>query len=566
LECGSLLPLSERSRQALQKRRQVAALQGGAARRFLIFVIVPSLMTDRPFFILIVLDGFGCRRESEFNAIAQARTPTFDDLFAHCSWKKLEASGLAVGLPAGQMGNSEVGHLNMGAGRIVDQDTVRISKAIERNELARNETLTATFARLKESGRSIHFAGLLSDGGVHSQQRHLHGLIDAALQNGMTSQDGRPGVFIHAILDGRDTPPVSARKYLTDLLDFIADEPGVQLASIIGRYYTMDRDRRWERIRRGYDLMTLGLGVQSSDPLGTLDRFYHSKITDEFMEPISILGAEGTHGKVEDGDALLFFNFRADRMRQIVTAFRDPAFEGFERMVWPKAQLLSMVRYREDFDLPVVFPPQEIRHYLGQVLAEAGLSQLRIAETEKYAHVTFFFNGGSDQISEGEERMLISSPKVATYDLRPEMSVKELAAQVAEHIDSRQHDVIILNIANPDMVGHTGVMSAAVKAIEFTDEAVGEILAAVRRVHGIALITADHGNCELMFDTATNQPHTAHTTNPVPLILVDPEERFAGLSADGALENVAPTILDILGLEKPAEMTAASLLLAKAAR
>jgi 2,3-bisphosphoglycerate-independent phosphoglycerate mutase len=523
-------------------------------------------MIDRPFFILIVLDGFGCRREREFNAIAQASTPTFDDLFAHCSWKKLEASGLAVGLPAGQMGNSEVGHLNMGAGRIVDQDTVRIGKAIERNELARNETLTATFARLTESGRSIHLAGLLSDGGVHSQQRHLHGLIDAALQNGMTSQHGRPGVFVHAILDGRDTPPVSARKYLSDLLDFIAGKPGVQLASIIGRYYTMDRDRRWERIRRGYDLMTLGLGVQSSDPLGTLDRFYDSKITDEFMEPVSLLGPHGTHGKVEDGDALLFFNFRADRMRQIVTAFRDPTFEGFERTVWPKAELLSMVRYRDDFDFPVVFPPQEVRHYLGQVLAEAGLSQLRIAETEKYAHVTFFFNGGSDQISQGEERMLISSPKVATYDLRPEMSVKELAAQVAAQIDSREHDVVILNIANPDMVGHTGIMSAAVKAIEFTDEAVGEILAAVRRVHGVALITADHGNCELMFDTATNQPHTAHTTNPVPLILVDPERRFAGLSADGALENVAPTILDILGLEKPAEMTAASLLQAKAAR
>jgi 2,3-bisphosphoglycerate-independent phosphoglycerate mutase len=523
-------------------------------------------MTDRPFFILIVLDGFGCRRERDFNAIAQAATPVFDELFAHCSWKKLDASGLAVGLPAGQMGNSEVGHLNMGAGRIVDQDTVRISKAIEHNELAKNPALTGICHRLKTNARSLHLAGLLSDGGVHSQQQHLHGLVDAALQNGMSTNDSHPSVFIHAILDGRDTPPVSARKYLTDLLEFISDKPGVQLASIIGRYYTMDRDRRWERIRRGYDLMTLGLGIQSSDPLATLDRFYHAGTTDEFMEPVSILGPAGTHGKVEDGDALLFFNFRADRMRQIVTAFRDPAFEGFERTVWPRAELLSMVRYREDFDFPVVFPPQEIHNYLGQVLAAAGLRQLRIAETEKYAHVTFFFNGGSDQISEGEERMLISSPKVATYDLKPEMSVKELAAQVAAQIDSREHDVVILNIANPDMVGHTGVMTAAVKAIEFTDAAVGEILAAVRRVHGVALITADHGNCELMFDTATNQPHTAHTTNPVPLILVDPEERFAGLSVRGALENVAPTILDILGLEKPAEMTAASLLLAKAAR
>ncbi len=508
-------------------------------------------MSERPFLILIVLDGFGCRNDREWNAIAQADKPRFDELFRHSPWTTLEASGLAVGLPAGQMGNSEVGHLNIGAGRIVDQDIVRISKAIGRGDMLHNET----FLHAVKGHAAIHFAGLLSDGGVHSLQSHLHGLIDSALQLGAEN------VFVHAFLDGRDTPPKSAERYLGELLEFLADKPKAHLSTIVGRYFAMDRDKRWERVQRAYDLMTLGVGTQTKDPLGTVRRFYEQGVTDEFMEPIAVLTAEGAHpGRIEEGHSLLFFNFRADRMRQLGAALAFDDFDGFSRPVWPRPDVYTINRYREDWKLPVVFPPQEIRNHLGQVLSRAGLKQLRIAETEKYAHVTFFFNGGSDEPSPGEERILIPSPKVATYDLKPEMSVRELADRVVQEVASRKYDVIIMNIANPDMVGHTGVMDATVKAIADTDEAVRKILEAVEKVDGVALITADHGNAELMFDETTNQPHTAHTTNPVPLILVDPKKRYGALRGGGSLENVAPTILDILGVEQPAEMTAPSLL------
>ena len=499
-------------------------------------------MAERPFLILIVLDGFGCRKDREWNAIAQASKPRFDHLFRESPWTTLEASGEAVGLPAGQMGNSEVGHLSIGAGRIVDQDIVRISKAIDHGELLKNRVLVDA---IKKS-RAIHFVGLLSDGGVHSLQSHLHGLIDAALANGAQE------VYVHAILDGRDTPPKSAERYLKNQ---------DHLATIIGRYYTMDRDKRWDRVQRGYDLMTLGVGTETKHPIETMRRFYEQGVTDEFMEPISIVAEDGSHhGRIEDGDTVIFFNFRADRMRQIVTAFKDERFDGFNRAVWPKVSLITMNQYHEDFNLPVLFPPIEVKNHLGEVLSHAGLEQLRIAETEKYAHVTFFFNGGSDAQSPGEERVLIPSPKVATYDLKPEMSVPELADRVVQEIGKRNYDVIILNIANPDMVGHTGVMEAAVKAVHATDAAVDEILTAVEKVDGIALITADHGNCELMYDEKTGQPHTAHTTNPVPLILFDPRKRFGTLRGGGALENVAPTILAILGIDQPKEMTAESLI------
>jgi 2,3-bisphosphoglycerate-independent phosphoglycerate mutase len=314
-------------------------------------------------------------------------------------------------------------------------------------------------------------------------------------------------------------------------------------------------------VQRGYDLMTLGVGTETKQPIETVLRFYQQEVTDEFMEPIAVLTPQGSHlGRVEDGDALLFFNFRADRMRQIVTAFKDDDFQGFTRAVRPKIQLITMNQYRQDFGLPVLFPPIEVKNHLGEVLSHAGLKQLRIAETEKYAHVTFFFNGGSDSQSPGEDRVLIPSPKVATYDLEPEMSLPDLADRVVQEIGKRDYDVIILNIANPDMVGHTGIMEAAVKAIHVTDEAIDRILTAVEKVDGIALITADHGNCELMFDEATGQPHTAHTTNPVPLILFDPKKRFGTLRNGGALENVAPTVLAILGIDQPREMTAESLL------
>ncbi len=508
-------------------------------------------MADRPFFILIVLDGFGCRKDREWNAIAQAQKPRFDRLFRESPWTTLDACGTAVGLPPGQMGNSEVGHLNIGAGRVVDQDIVRITKAVDGHELKNNHVLIDAV----KNSRAIHFAGLLSDGGVHSLQHHLHGLIEAALEIGATS------IFVHAILDGRDTPPKSAERYLEGLLAFLKDKPKARLATIIGRYYTMDRDKRWERVQRGYELMTLGVGTETKYPIETLRRFYEQGVTDEFVEPISVLTPDGAHlGRVEDGHALVFFNFRADRMRQIVTAFKDDDFQGFTRAVHPRVKVVTMNRYREDWTLPVLFPPVEVKNHLGEVLSRAGLRQLRIAETEKYAHVTFFFNGGSDTQSPGEDRVLIPSPKVATYDLKPEMSLPELADRVVQEIEKRSFEVIILNIANPDMVGHTGVMDAAVKAVHATDEAVDSILTAVEKVDGVALITADHGNCELMFDEKTSQPHTAHTTNPVPLILFDPKKRFGRLREGGALENVAPTILAILSIDQPAEMTGDSLL------
>jgi 2,3-bisphosphoglycerate-independent phosphoglycerate mutase len=508
-------------------------------------------MAQRPFVILIVLDGFGCRKEKEWNAIAEAKKPRLDRLFRESAWTTLEASGLAVGLPEGQMGNSEVGHLNMGAGRVVDQDIVRISKSIQSGELLKNDV----FASAVKNSPSIHFVGLLSDGGVHSLQEHLHGLIDGAIRAGAQN------VYVHAILDGRDTPPKSALKYLQSLLDFIKDKPQAHLATIIGRYYTMDRDKRWERVQRGYDLMTLGVGTETKDPLEPVRRFYEQNVTDEFIEPISVVLPDGSHrGRIEDGDALLFFNFRADRMRQIVTSLKDEEFTGFPRAVHPKAKILTINRYHEDFNLPVVYPPQVLKNHLGEVLSSKGLKQLRIAETEKYAHVTFFFNGGADAQFPGEERILIPSPKVATYDLQPEMSLPELTDRVVQEIAARQYDVVIMNIANPDMVGHTGVMKAAVEAVHATDTAVDKILDAVDKIGGIALITADHGNCELMFDPATDQPHTAHTTNPVPLILADAKKRHGPLRIGGALSNVAPTILNILGIDQPREMTAESLL------
>jgi 2,3-bisphosphoglycerate-independent phosphoglycerate mutase len=507
-------------------------------------------MAERPLLTLIVLDGFGCRKEREWNAIAAAETPRFDRLFRESAWTTLEASGLAVGLPEGQMGNSEVGHLNIGAGRVVDQDIVRISKSIGAGELQQ----IPAFVDAVRNARAVHFAGLLSDGGVHSLQTHLHGMIDAALALGARQ------VYVHAILDGRDTPPRSAETYLGRLLAHLEGK-NAKLATVIGRYFTMDRDKRWERVQRGYDLMTLGVGTETKDPLETLRRFYEQNITDEFVEPISVLTPAGSHeGRVEDGDALFFVNFRADRMRQIVTSFMDPEFDGFPRAVHPRVQLVTMNRYNESFDLPVVYPPQAIRNNLGEVLSRAGLRQFRIAETEKYAHVTFFFNGGSDTQFAGEDRLLVPSPKVKTYDLKPEMSVFEVTDKVVEAIASKRYDVVIMNIANPDMVGHTGVMEAAVTAVRDTDLAVDRILAAVEKVDGIALITADHGNAELMFDPKTNQPHTAHTLFPVPLILFDAKKRFGTLRGGGVLSNVAPTILHILGIEKPAEMTADSLL------
>ncbi|HUP64460.1 MAG TPA: 2,3-bisphosphoglycerate-independent phosphoglycerate mutase [Thermoanaerobaculia bacterium] len=520
-------------------------------------------MPKKPSFaILAVLDGFGCRDEHDWNAIAQAATPNLDRLLAQPASTRIEASGERVGLPAGQMGNSEVGHLNMGAGRVVDQDILRISKAVRSGEISRSPVLVEALERIKREGKAIHLVGLLSDGGVHSLQEHLHGLIQATLDSGVVPRrENLPAVYIHAILDGRDTPPRSALANLERLLAFIAGKPAIRLSTIIGRYFTMDRDRRWDRIQQGYDLMTLGMGVETSNPLESIQRFYEKGITDEFIHPIAVLGPEGEHrGKIHQGDTVLFYNFRADRMRQVVSAFNDPEFDGFPRSMAPKVDLISMVRYHEDFAFPVIFPPVEVKAHLGEVIAARGIRQLRIAETEKYAHVTFFFNGGSDQASEGEDRVLVPSPKVATYDMKPEMSVFELGERLLEEIRTGRYGFIVLNIANPDMVGHTGVMPAAVRAVEATDEVMGRIMNEVEARGGVLVMTADHGNCEIMFDPSTGQPHTAHTSSPVPLVVFDPSQRWTHLRDGGALENVAPTILEILGIPKPSEMTASSLL------
>lgn len=520
-------------------------------------------MTSQPsFVILVVLDGFGCREGKEWNAIAQADHPNLTRLFAENPWAPIEASGERVGLPHGQMGNSEVGHLNVGAGRVVHQDIVRISKAVRSGEISSNPTLVEACERLKKTGKAIHLVGLLSDGGVHSLQEHLHGLIKAAVENGMDVREGGlPSVYIHAILDGRDTPPRSALANLNRLQEYIADFPQVRLSTIVGRYYTMDRDNRWERTQQGYDLMTLGMGIETSNPTTVVERFYESGITDEFMKPIAVLGPEGEHrGKIHTGDTILFFNFRADRMRQIVTAFRDSDFQGFDRSMVVQPDLTSMTRYREDFEFPVVFGPNQVPNHLGDVIANQGWEQLRIAETEKYAHVTFFFNGGSDSVSPGEKRILVPSPKVATYDLKPEMSVVELTERLLAELRGGKYRFIVMNIANPDMVGHTGVMPAAVTAVEATDAQLGRIMRVVEDSGGVMVLTADHGNCEIMFDPATGQAHTAHTTSPVPLVVFDSSRRWSRMEQGGALENVAPTILEIFGIEKPEEMTAQSLL------
>lgn len=518
-------------------------------------------MADRPFLILIVLDGFGCRSGNEWNAIASADAPRFRSLKERGVRTTLEASGIRVGLPAGQMGNSEVGHLNIGAGRVVDQDVLRISKAVNSGEIGQIPIVEQTLRKVRETNKSLNLIGLLSDGGVHSLQEHLHGLIQAGVDAGISRERG-PSIFIHAILDGRDTPPRSSDGYLRELIEFIRDKPDVRLASIVGRYYAMDRDERWERLQRAWDLFTLGIGTESKSPLDCIHQHYEQGITDEFMEPIAVAGPAGDYrGRIDDGDAVILFNFRADRMRQLVTAFREDDFEGFERIVRPRVDLLTMTQYhREWTDVPPIFPPVDIRNHLGQVLSSAGMRQLRIAETEKYAHVTFFFNGGSDTVNPGEERVLVPSPKVATYDLQPEMSLNALTDRVVEAISGKQFDIVVLNIANPDMVGHTGVMKAAIKAVEATDAAVGRILDAVAGIGGTAMITADHGNCEIMWNEQTGQPHTAHTTSPVPLILVENGRRSGTLRDGGALENVAPTLLDLLGIEAPSEMTAESLL------
>ncbi len=497
--------------------------------------------------MLVILDGWGWREEAEDNAVRQARTPNFERLWAAGPHAFLRTSGLDVGLPEGQMGNSEVGHLNIGAGRVVMQELPRISKAISDGSLAQNPALLALIEALRRTGGACHLMGLVSPGGVHSHQDHA-----AALARLLA--DARVPVHVHAFTDGRDTPPLSGSDYLARLQSALP--AGARVGTVSGRYYAMDRDNRWARVEKAWRAMALGEGPSFADAASAMDAAYGGDVTDEFVVPAVI----GAYRGMADGDALLCFNFRADRVREILAAFLDADFTGFARPRVPKlAAAAGMTRYSDALAplMGVLFPSQAMDGLLGEVVAGAGRRQLRMAETEKYPHVTYFLDGGQEAELPGEDRVMVPSPKVATYDLQPEMSAPELAAKAIEAIESGQYDLIVLNFANPDMVGHTGSLPAAIKAVETVDAELGRIADAVEKAGGALLVIADHGNCEMMRDPETGGPHTAHTTNPVPVLLVN--QPGAALR-DGRLADVAPTLLALLGLPQPAAMTGRSLL------
>jgi 2,3-bisphosphoglycerate-independent phosphoglycerate mutase len=497
--------------------------------------------------VLFVLDGFGVRAEKRDNAIALARTPGFDGLRARYPHTTLAASELRVGLPEGQMGNSEVGHLNLGAGRVVYMDSTRISLAVRQGTIARNPVIVEAMDRVRERG-ALHLMGLVSDGGVHSYQEHLEGLLRLARDRGLRR------VFVHAFLDGRDTPPASGAGYLEKLQAFLGELGVGKIAVVSGRYYAMDRDKRWDRVEKAWRAMVLGEGMPAEEPVEAVRRSYTQNVTDEFLVPVVIHEGGRPVATLGEGDSALFFNFRADRARQLTAALTQRGFDGFPRPVFPKLHFVCMTEYDQSFGLPVAFPPEALRNIVADVLAGAGVRNLRIAETEKYAHVTYFFNGGVEKPWPGEDRILVPSAKVATYDLKPEMSAYGITDKLLEQLAAGTHRVVIGNFANPDMVGHTGVLEAAIKAVEVVDDCLRRIVEAVLGRRGAVLITADHGNCELMRDPVTGQPHTAHTLNPVPFYLVHEDAR-GPLREDGALEDVGPTMLGLLGLPRPAEMT-----------
>ena len=502
--------------------------------------------------VLCVLDGWGYRPEAADNAIAQAETPNWDRMWAAGPRALLQASEEEVGLPKGQMGNSEVGHMNLGAGRVVFQDLPMIDKAIIGGEFSRNPALLEMSAKLRASGGRAHILGLLSPGGVHSHQDHLVALAKSL------SGAGVP-VIVHAFTDGRDVPPQSADEQLRRFVADIAPLPGVSVGTVIGRYYAMDRDKRWERVSRAYATLVEGTGERAAaDPVSAVTQSYAEGVNDEFILPAAI----GDYSGMKDGDGLIMANFRADRAREILSALLDPDFTGFARgRTVSFAATTGMVEYSSDLNrfLALIFPPKQLTRVLGEVVAEAGLKQLRIAETEKYPHVTFFFNGGEEKVYPGEERILVPSPKVATYDLQPEMSADEVTDKLVAAIESDVFDLVVANYANPDMVGHTGDLGAAIQAVQAVDSGLGRLERAVRQRGGVLLVTADHGNCELMRDPDTNGPHTAHTLEPVPAVLVN-APADVGIFRDGRLADVAPTLLALLGLPQPAEMTGVSLI------
>ncbi|MBR1864965.1 MAG: 2,3-bisphosphoglycerate-independent phosphoglycerate mutase [Lachnospiraceae bacterium] len=511
-------------------------------------------MSKKPV-VLMVLDGYGLSDKTEGNAIALADTPVMDRLMKECPFVPGNASGLAVGLPDGQMGNSEVGHMNIGAGRIIYQDLTSITKAIEDGDFFRNEELLEAIHNCKKNGSDLHLWGLLSDGGVHSHNTHLYGILELCKREGLSN------VYVHPFLDGRDTPPASGRDYVAELVDKMKEIGVGKVASLSGRYYAMDRDNRWDRVEKAYAALVYGEGETATDPVQAMEASYSKEVTDEFVLPTVILEHDKPVATVKPNDSVIFFNFRPDRAREITRAFCDDEFTGFERK---NGRIpLTYVCFKDyDESIPnklVAFKKQSIENTFGEYLAKMGKKQLRLAETEKYAHVTFFFNGGVEEPNKDEDRTLVKSPAVATYDLQPEMSAPEVGEKLDAAITSGEYDVIIINFANPDMVGHTGVIPAAIKAVERIDACVGSAVEAVKKVDGVLFICADHGNAEKMIDYETGAPHTAHTTNPVPFILVNYGQDVK-LREGGCLADIAPTLLEIMELPQPAEMTGKSLI------
>jgi 2,3-bisphosphoglycerate-independent phosphoglycerate mutase len=502
--------------------------------------------------VLCILDGFGWREETADNAVAQAKKPNFDRLWAKGPRAFLQASEEYVGLPHGQIGNSEVGHTNLGAGRVVLQELPRLDKALADGDFARNPALVTLLEKLRQSGGTCQLMGLVSPGGVHSHQTHVLGLAQAVTAAGVP-------VVVHVWTDGRDVPPRSAAEQVGWFARELAKLPGARIGTVTGRYYAMDRDKRWERVQAAYDAMVDAKAAQhAADPVAAIEQAYAKDIGDEFV-PATVIG---DYAGMRDGDGVLCANFRADRVRQILAALLDKAFSGFQRTrVVRFVGAAGIAEYSEELNklLGTMYPPQQLHRVLGEIVSDAGLRQLRAAETEKYPHVTFFFNGGREAAYAGEDRILVPSPKVATYDLQPEMSAAELTDKVAAAIDSGTYDLVIMNYANPDMVGHTGSLEAAIKAVEAVDAGLGRIVAAVERQGGTMLVTADHGNCELMRDPETGGPHTAHTLNKVPIVLVDAPAGVEGL-ANGSLADIAPTLLALMGRPQPGEMTGHSLL------
>ncbi len=513
-------------------------------------------MSKKPV-VLMILDGYGLNKKEEANAVFEAKTPVMDKLMAECPFVEGNASGLAVGLPDGQMGNTEVGHLNMGAGRIVYQELTRITKSIADGDFFENEEFLKAVENCKKNNSALHMYGLVSDGGVHSHNTHIYGLLELANRNGLEK------VFVHCFLDGRDTPPASGKDFVAALEAKMAEIGVGKVASVMGRYYAMDRDNRWDRVELAYRALTLGEGNTNESATAAIQASYDAGKTDEFVMPTVVVENGVPVGLIHDNDSIIFFNFRPDRAREITRAFCDDAFTGFAREKIQGLVYVCFTDYDETIGNKLVaFKKQSITNTFGEFLATNGKTQARIAETEKYAHVTFFFNGGIEEPNEGEDRILVKSPKVATYDLQPEMSAPQVCDKLVEAIGSGKYDVIIINFANPDMVGHTGVESAAIGAVEAVDACVGRAVEAIKAVDGAMFICADHGNAEQLLDYETGTPFTAHTTNPVPFILVNAGDEF-GLREGGCLADIAPTLIEIMGLEQPKEMTGSSLLVRK---